>query len=406
MIAMVQRPYSVLVLFVLALSLGACATVSEVPTGPPEDGPARSAPPDPPPAAGGQPGASGATAAPSAEPPPVQLTARAVELSPPETHSIRSGPGWLSAVVDLDANERADVCLLTVSAASFESSPRLSELSAATRLSQDGPDEVPEFFFEVYLNRPDGLVLFETKRIGRFPLLEGLEAVDLTAGGAPPAVVSARFQDQIGHKQVWLVAGRQGLTTFVLEQTPVIDSTVVDLDDDGIGDVLKAQSAFEQGRGYETFLTWYRWNGRTFAPHATANIVRNLNEFLRVLEEHLGAGRYERFLERAGRTAELPAAAAQLPRLLGRLFRPEADETTGGEAEPVPFARMLAEHEVADVAFPEFLENPFPSPGERTSITAPLRIDTAEGRTYYYRTSIVMARNPFEARQFSLAPPP
>jgi hypothetical protein len=350
---------------------------------------------------------SGSAAAPAAEPPPVQLTARAVELSPPQTRTIRSGPGWLSAVVDLDTDGRPDVCLLTVSAASLESSPRLSELSAATRLSQEGPDEVPEFFFEVYLNRPDGLVLFETKRIGRFPLLEGLGPVDLTAGEALPAVVSARFQDQIGHKQVWLVAGRQGLTTFVLEETPVIDSTVVDLDGDGIGDVLKAQSAFEQGRGYETFLTWYRWNGRTFAPHATANIVRNLNEFLRVLEEHLGAGRYERFLERAGRTAELPAPAPRLPRLLGRLFRPEGDETTASEATvaPLPFARLLAEHEVADVAFPEFLENPFPSPGERTSITAPLRIDTADGRTFYYRTSIVMARNPFEARQFSLAPP-
>jgi hypothetical protein len=118
-----------------------------------------------------------------------------------------------------------------------------------------------------------------------------------------------------------------------------------------------------------------------------------------VLEEHLTARRYERFLERAGRTDGLPAAEPRLAELVASLFRLEP------ETDPLPFARLLAEHRIGGVAFPEFLENPFPSPGERTSITAPLRVDTADGRTFYYRTSIVMARNPFDERQFRLSSP-
>lgn len=395
---MAHRPCSVILVTIVALSFAACAGVTERTSGPRADGPVGDAPPEPPRAEGEAPGATGQTGLPEERPGPAQLTARAVELSPTETVPIRSDGSWVASVIDLDANDRPDVCLVTVSREAFAEPPRLSDLSAPGRLSQSGT-EAPEFFFEIYINRPSGLSLFETKRIGRFPVLESLETVELAPAARLPVAVSGRFQDQIGHKQIWVTAGRQGLGTFMLEETPVIDSVVLDLDRDGIRDVLKAQSAFEQGRGYETFLTWYRWNGHTFAPHATTNIVRNLNEFLGVLEEHLTARRYERFLERAGRTDGLPAAEPRLAELVASLFRPEP------ETDPLPFARLLAEHRIGGVAFPEFLENPFPSPGERTSITAPLRVDTADGRTFYYRTSIVMARNPFDERQFRLSSP-
>ncbi|MFO7782887.1 MAG: hypothetical protein R6W94_14820, partial [Spirochaetia bacterium] len=264
--------------------------------------------------------------------------------------------------------------------------------------------------------------LFETRRIGRFPVVEELTALELNANGNLPRAVSAHFQDQIGRKEVWLVVGPHGFSDFVLERTPVIKSSIVDIDEDGISDVLKAQTAFEEGRGYETFLTWYRWNGRSYAPHATANIVRSLNDFLRNLEEHLASGRYARFLEQAIPDTEMPASEATdraLHRRVADLFapdveapeavaRPEAAEIVGEEEEiesPQPLDEILAEFEIAGVAFPDFLENPFPSPGERTTTVAPLRVDVRGGGAFYYRTLIVMDSNPFEGRRFRLQSP-
>ena len=425
---MAPRPHYVLLVSIIAFTLAACTSTPPESSRPQPRMGVAATPPDPP---QDEPDASEATPTaggrPESTPGPEGLVAAAVELSPAGTRPIRENGGHLAVTVDLDANGRTDVCLLTVAGESDEVPPSFAELSAPERLSRE-TTAVSEFFFEVYLNRPDGLVLFETRRIGRFPVVEELSTLELNGNENLPRAVSAHFQDQIGRKEVWLVVGRHGFSEFVLERTPVIESSVVDIDEDGISDVLKAQTAFEEGRGYETFLTWYRWNGRSYAPHATANIVRSLNGFLRSLEEHLAAGRYRRFLEQAVPDAEMPASDVTdraLHRKIADLFAPDVEapdavarpESPGTDESPEivaedheiespqPLDEILAEFEIADVAFPDFLENPFPSPGERTTTVAPLRVDVRGGGAFYYRTLIVMNSNPFEDRQFRLHPP-
>ena len=330
---------------------------------------------------------------------PEELVEAAVELSPAETLLIRMGDSYLAEVVDVDDDGRRDVCLLTFKAAEQEDPATLSELSDPARLSADDP-MVPEFFFELYLGRADGLELFDSRRIGRFPLLEGLDNINLHSEKPLPIAIRAFFQNHIGRKEVWLVVGKDAISTFMLEHTSVIRSQVLDIDRDGLLDVLKAQSAFEQGRGYETFLTWFRWNGQSFRPHATTNIVRNLNRFLRILEQHLAAGRLRQFLLQAfpedvtnGLASD--ADRSTLARETNRLLVPQSEESP-------PLAEVLSTTEIAAVSFPELLENPFPDPGRETSFTAPVRIDTIEGETFYYSSEIVMARNPFGDRQFRL----
>ena len=318
---------------------------------------------------------------------------RAAELSPTEAFPIRTTDSYLAQVVDVDNDGRRDVCLLTVRGKAIEAAPRLTELRDTGRLSsEDG--HAPEFFFELYLARPDGLEHFDTRRIGRFPVVEGLRTRRLAADGAFPVALEAKFQDRIGSKSVWLVVGGNGLSTFMLEQTPVIRSRVVDIDNDGTLDVLKAQSAFEQGRGYETFLTWYRWDGNSFRPHATTNIVRNLNSYLATLEDHLVAGRLSHFLERSGAGGPESEAHARI----AGLFAAASEE---GPA----FGEILAESEIRAVSFPDFLENPFPEPGSETSFTAPVRVDSTGGETFYFETRIVMTANPFASPQFRLRSP-
>lgn len=419
---MASRPHYVLMMSIIALTLAACASTLPESSRPEPRMGVTANPPDPPQDEPTDPETSrGVEGRPESSQEPRDLVAAAVELSPASTRPIRENGSHLAVTVDLDTDGRTDVCLLAVGGDSSETPPSFAELSAPERLSRD-TTAVSEFFFEVYLNRPDGLVLFETRRIGRFSVVEDLSTLELNAEGGLPRAVSAHFQDQIGLKEVWLVVGRQGFSEFVIERTPVIDFSVVDIDEDGISDVLKAQTAFEEGRGYETFLTWYRWNGRSYAPHATANIVRSLNSFLQSLEEHLAAGRYARFLQRSVPESKMPASSTtdeMLRRRIADLFAPDVEapappeiaqpsEIVGEEEEiesPQPLHEILAEFEIAAVAFPDFLENPFPSPGERTTTVAPLRVDVRGSGTFYYRTLIVMDSNPFEGHQFRLRSP-
>lgn len=351
----------------------------------------------------GQADSSGPPAQPPEEPErePSELIQTAQKLSPDTTYPIRRNSTVLAQVVDADGNGELDVGLLTVGAEQWDEPPRFEELSKRPQASTQ-EEAPPEFFFELYLSRPDGLVLFEKHRIGRFPLIEGFHTRELSQHGGHPVALAASFQDRIGHKEHWLVVGPSSISTFVLQQTPTVSSRVVDIDDDGVLDVLKAQSAFEQGRGNETFLTWYKWNAGDYASHATTNIVRNLNTFLRDLEDHLGAGRYEPFLHRA-RPLKQPeseadsSGATSADEQIGSLFEPE-EETT-------PLQPLLENREVSIAAFPRLLENPFPSPGERTAFIAPVRIEVESGASYYYRTAVMMSQNPFEPPQFRLASP-
>ncbi|MFP4230980.1 MAG: hypothetical protein ACLFRR_03945 [Spirochaetaceae bacterium] len=337
-----------------------------------------------------------------------ELISAAVELSPERTTPIASGGSWMAVAADLDANGRTDVALLVVAADPWDSPPSLDELSQPGRIARR---EVPEaeFYFEVYLNRPTGLDLFETRRIGRYPVVERMELVDLHKEETLPRAVSARFRDQTGYKDVWLVAGPNGLSGVVLENTSSVDSLIADVDGDGMRDLLKAQTVFEQGRGYETFLTWYRWDGTRFVSHTTTNIVRNLNNYLGILEEHLERERYRRFLNRALPAGEAEWSGSEEPVLreeLSRLFVPENDDH-GQEDDPAPIVvdTLFEETEIARASFPRFFENPFPRPGFETSVTVPMRIDTAAGETFYYQTTVVMDANPFQHEQFRLARP-
>lgn len=275
----------------------------------------------------------------------------------------------------------------------WEEAPAIAEVSDPRRISSEG-DVVPEFFFELYLNRPDGLVLFETRRVGRFPVVERFSTRKLSHDDARPAAFTASFQDRVGHQEHWLIVGRNGISTFALQQAPTITSRVIDIDRDGIDDVLKAQSAFEQGRGNETFLTWYKWDGSAYTSHATTNIVRNLNEFFQELENHLAAGRYEMFVERAQPDPTDHGVSPDTIELIGSLFVP--DESAA------PVEPLLEKQEIREVAFPQILENPFPSPGERTWFTAPVRMETEDGASFFYTASVTMSANPFKAPQFRL----
>jgi hypothetical protein len=147
--------------------------------------------------------------------------------------------------------------------------------------------------------------------------------------------------------------------------------------------------------GYETFLTWSRWNGRGFADVQTRNVLRNLAGFLGSVREQLLAGDRRRLVE-------LAAEAREMARLRGKGL---------GEAEALAAvlglkaAGLKELPRLTEVVFPQILEDPFIARdpyGMYFQLT--YRLVDENGIAYLPAARLYLLRNPFGERQFAFRP--
>lgn len=176
-----------------------------------------------------------------------------------------------------------------------------------------------------------------------------------------------------------------------------------DLEDNGITDIIVSSQSFEEGTGYETFLTWYKWNGKKYAEYKTANIVRNLNNFLSTSAKILCDGRWDTFLLNIFPTQKNPSRVKE-ESLFKQAFKPFSmiryPEKKGPEM-PFSFSNPPKE-----VFFPTFLESPFNlHNGLPSNVPIITRFVTSEMDEYIYTVTIMLNKNPFDVRQFSFVMP-
>jgi hypothetical protein len=237
---------------------------------------------------------------------------------------------------------------------------------------------------------------------------------------ALPVALSAVFYGRQGQERNWATFASKGeVSLFIIEDTPAVQNAVLDVDNDGYTDVLEYRTTFEEGRGYETFVTWYRWGESSFVQHATTNVVRNLNRFMKDARSTLMNRDWKGFLDlalknevrkaRRERIAKEPTALIR--EVLEPLERGEVDAAREGangdasqdspaEGADEAFGFLAKDAEMLDVVFPDILENPFPDIGKETHFVAPVRVVCCGGHTRYFSMEIVMKRNPFSEQQF------
>lgn len=330
-----------------------------------------------------------------------QLLEHALTLSPGNTVVVREDGSPLSVYHDLEPNSLTDVAVVTVEGLDQEQ-VTFEELSQMGRLFRN--DTVsPGFYVEVYAQRAGGTVVpLHTFYLGRKTVLGHFEKVSIAADAPLPVALSTLFVSPDGEERNWATFSPGGqISLFIIQDTPTVRNAILDIDGDELLDVLEYRTSFEEGRGYETFVSWYRWSGSSFARHRTTNVVRNLNSFLETLAARLQEGSWEAFVERATTPAQREALLPELePQVvLQRLLEPLRSQ---GE-EPEPAHQFLQESEpLQAVVLPDILENPFPQIGTETSFTAPIRIVCCGGVTQYYSAEVVMRRNLFEEQQFFL----
>jgi len=273
----------------------------------------------------------------------------------------------------------------------------LEALSQSSRLF-DGEAPAVGFVLLFYGNSQGSLRRPQSSELGERQVFESLKRTSLYKNRSNPLIVTVSFLNLEGREQVLLVFdGASGVPRYrtILKENLAVRSWLEDIDGDGMMDILARERALEEGFGYETFLTWSRWNGRAFAEAGSRNILHGLRNYLETVRSGLFAGSERNLLELATEAKE-----AQRLKARGMSERTALLHLLG--LDSCGLAELPA---VREVIFPEILEDPFISQ-DRFGTYFPLtyRITDESGAVYLPSTRLYMLHNPFGERQFAFRP--
>ena len=323
------------------------------------------------------------------------MLARAVS---PLTLVLASGRAAL-LLEDLDRDGTSEI--LTVAA---NAGPDVSPRSLADHSSLFSAGRQPVRFFLVVLGLKDGeLEPLVSVDLGERMVFGSITPLALTASRAESRAVVAAFHTRQGVEQRWVLFDGKSVrpsSTFDLRETLESRPRVEDIDRNGVVDIVVQERGLEEGIGYETFLTWYRWNGTRFVEQTTINVVRNLQTFLARTKELLLARRWADLLAHCFSQDQV--------RLLRRRGLSVAEVLVRGlgldaHYDPAIISATQVLEDIADVVMPHFLENPFTANDERGSyFLLAFRTGDAAGASRVVEAPLYMPRNPFGPRQFFL----
>jgi hypothetical protein len=338
---------------------------------------------------------------PASEPVPPEISAfealrQAARLAPPEVRLLTVGGRVPLLLYDLNRDGHPECFAVAVR----DRTLRPAEIESLSQSSRLFDPEAPTVGFAllVYGNSQGSLRRPALIDLGQRRVFEALTRTPLTANRAVPLAVTVSFLNPDGRDQELLVfdnAGGSPRYRRSLVESLSVRSWLEDIDADGTLDILTRERVLEEGVGYETFLTWSRWNGRAFTEVQTRNVLRNLAVFLASVREQLLCGDLHRL-------AELAAEGRDLSRLRARGL---------GEAEVLAALLGLKAAgwkelpRVTEVLFPEILEDPFiarDAAGMYFQLT--YRMVDENGLSYLPVTRLYMLRNPFGERQFAFKP--
>ena len=297
---------------------------------------------------------------------------------------------------DLD-NDRHPECLSLGIPSQGIDRRAMAGLSDPSRLFQEDSTPVA-FSLLVFSNNRGNFRRLRILSLGEHHVFDRLGWTALYAGRTLPVVVTAWFQTIEGRELELLVFDNgSGLPRArrTLVESLTTQYRLVDIDGDGMIDLFAKEKAMEEGTGFETFLTWYRWNGRDFVEHQSQNVVRNLNAFLSSATEHL--------LARELRDTVSFLVDPSSVRVMRRRGWSDAEiliHTLGLQE-----LGLKEFPDLREVVFPPFLEDPFTSENDRGSyFDITYRMIDLNGSSYIAESRLYMLANPFSDRQFAFSP--
>ncbi len=364
----------------------------------PQPSPAPAAAPQESPAAAPQPTPAPAAPQRPAPPPlPSEATLRRLLQGAARPYTPVSIAGRAVLLVQ-DVNRDGTPEILAPVAALAGTDVKAESLSDHSSVFVEGRRRVP-FHLLILSYGASGLTVSSRVELGERIVFGGLTVVPLTPAGAGPVALVASFYTRAGGEQEWLVFSGSSLrpvSRLALRDTLASRPKVEDIDRNGVIDIVVQESGFEVGLGYETLLTWYRWNGTRFVEQAVVNVVRNLRAFLASMRELLLARSWRALVEHCFAADQLRYYRGQ--GLTDMQIIVKGLGLASGEQLARPEAALA---DIADVILPQFQENPFSATDDRGSyFLLAYRIVESSGASYVIETPVYMMRNPFAERQF------
>ncbi|MBN1697035.1 MAG: hypothetical protein JW881_05950 [Spirochaetales bacterium] len=310
----------------------------------------------------------------------------------------------LYLIHDFTQDDVEEVCVLSIKS-DDPANAQLEFISDFSRLFKEKREVFP-FFFNIFSLHNDSYSLVNSIALGEHSVYGSITKFNLDKNQPDPVVIAVSFQTKEGSVQEWLVFKSPVIypvATVSLKETVSVKTIVEDIDNDGILDILLYERGMEEGVGYETFLTWKRWNKKRFIEYKTINIVRNLNGFLEGLREICLTGSIEQLLSYSLDPAEkrkFEKSGMTQQQILFNLFglsRFFEQDLTG----------INVLDGIEEVVFPEILDNPFyVKDGKGSYFKLSFRIIYGNGLSVIPEVLIYMLKNPFGKRQFVLYPIP
>ena len=311
--------------------------------------------------------------------------------------AVKDGGRPMLIVHDLDKNGYNDALVVAVesSGEGTDEEYTLEELSRSARLFQSGR-QYSNFLLLIFYQYSGEVILRYTVPVSKQLVFTGVEQVEIKRGSDFPYALLFSFRTKSGIERELVILSGYGITRFTIRENLSEITLIEDIDEDGYQDIVVHEQGFEEGTGFETFLTWYKWNLREFTVYRTTNIVRNLRQFFLVCSEYLRAGEISDFLEYSLDPRVLSGLRKQGlsdSDILMRIF------TLAGEATDIN--GFFDEGNFYTIVFPEIMETPF-SYANRMDFRhqVSVRLGRKGEQSRIFLAELNMQKNPFQNKQF------
>ena len=298
---------------------------------------------------------------------------------------------------DLDQNGYKDAFFLVVKNRENLNS-NYSNLSDVSNLLKDESMEV-DYFLAVYLQLQGTMISMYRIPIGSSDVISDFSIISIKKGEIIPLGINISFQTLKGMNSEWIIFSTYNkFSLFSMTENISSHSIYFDIDGNSIIDIIEWEDGLEEGTGYETYLTWFRWTGKEYREYKSTNVVRNLNSFLEQARLYLSFEQMNEFLSYSLNLKdynETIKVKASYSNWMNKIFRP----VPGNESDKDEFIDC---GKIKSIAFPQILENPFSPLGSSLKIcNINVRFECSDGYTYIRTARILMNPNPFAKPQFS-----
>lgn len=294
---------------------------------------------------------------------------------------------------DLDNNGYKDAFFLVIKKRD-NIVPSFTALSDVSRLAD--VKSIPiDYFLSVYLQIKGEMISMYRIPIGSRDILADFRAHFITKSKLNPFGLKISFLSKKGKENEWIFfSSYNRFSFFTTQNNSSIQYEYSDIDNNNIEDFIEWRHGLEEGTGYETFLTWYSWDGIQFKEKATTNIVRNLNSFLNETARLIIQKKWKTlYLKVRGEdSSKLLDQEIKGASLFSSIFLPTTSMEAGGLQNCVNFRSVI---------FPKILENPFKIQSKQTrKITLMVRFVCDDGRDFIRSVRVALRKNPFGKSEY------